>query len=70
MQDIEKEAEKKGFQLAWNLELPFVIHGHRTLFQNKGGSAVQRVEVALTEEEEVGTVHMRPLPVAPFPPLF
>ena len=35
MEDIAKEAEKKGFQLAWNMGLPFVLHGHRTLFQNK-----------------------------------
>lgn len=53
MAEIEKEAMKKGFQLAWSHNIPFVLHGHRTLFQNLGGAACQRVEVATSEDEEV-----------------
>ena len=53
MREIETEAQRRGFQLAWAHGVSFILHGHRTLFQNLGGAAVKRVEVAVDEDEEV-----------------
>ena len=53
MREIETEATRRGYQLAWAQGVSFILHGHRSLFQNLGGAAVKRVEVAVDEDEEV-----------------